>query len=1129
MELFEQAKGGGYHLKRFELYNWGCFSNRIWTVAPGCQSSLLTGANGSGKTTLVDGLITLLVPFEKRHYNQSSGAERKRERNEDTYVRGAYNTVRDEGGVTGKTLYLRDRESYSVLLGVFVNTDYGNSVTLGQLRWYTASGLQKWFFIAKGELGIQDDILPLDKNHSYKKRLAAKYTIDFFDNFKAYMNSFMRVFGFKSDKALSLFSQIVGVKVIGDLNTFIRQHMLEASDTEKEFQQLLEHYQTLMHAHKQIEKAKKQLELLEPVIQHGRDYESIDKKLSGLQELKQAIPGVYAEKKLEAGRLELQDLNDTIRELDEKIEALKKRIQAFHDEITDIRVALGRDDVSIRMEEIRKRIQSLKEILEIRKQAYKKYDNTASKLELPKAASSDSFTSNRKRAQEQLSQSSENIAALEDRLFKERTKIEKLDQEIQNIDEMVISLSKRKNNIPLKSIRIRDEITASLGLDAQDLPFVGELLRVGKDHLYWEKAIEKVLHSFALCLIVPPEHYERVNKYVHSHNLKGRLIYFQVREADSILAPPAYDADSLVSKVEIKPNTVYHEWLETQLVSRFDYICTDNMKDFSRLRKAVSSSGLVKSNDRHEKDDRPARDLREFYVLGWDNIEKIKLLNAKKLKLRREADEEVKHFEKTEESLKKERKIEELASYLLSFESFASLDWWSEDKKIREMDKEWKTLKNSSAKVKEMEDTLKSITQELDQSEQELSKTIEIKGRTSNRIEILSEKLKQLEAVIINYKTDELIPYVQGIEEYLENKNARLFSEIEAAEEKFREKNNLDIEKTINKLGNKKASLLGAMRNFIQPSEKIIRAYPDWRTITMDLRSELESLQEFKEMYQRVKRDDLPNYRHRFKKFLNGQMHDNMINFRETLQKREVEIRENIEHLNTCLHDIDYNRYPQTYITILVEPTRDTSVREFKSTLITAIGDAGKIASGDEAELEAAFFRIQELILRLRDEESWRRKVLDVRNWLSFGAIEKYREDDDQKQYYQDSQSLSGGERAKLAYTILASALSYQFNIGTDSGNSFRFVMLDEAFSKVDPENSSFAMELFKKLDLQLMVVTPLDKVNIVEEYVNAVHFIEKREDDTALIHNLTWNEYQSGKEEFLEDEETVNANRDNN
>ena len=70
----------GFRLQFVEIYNWGTFDKKIWRLAPDGKHSLLTGANGSGKTTLVDALLTLLVPSGKRFYNQSSGANTRRER-----------------------------------------------------------------------------------------------------------------------------------------------------------------------------------------------------------------------------------------------------------------------------------------------------------------------------------------------------------------------------------------------------------------------------------------------------------------------------------------------------------------------------------------------------------------------------------------------------------------------------------------------------------------------------------------------------------------------------------------------------------------------------------------------------------------------------------------------------------------------------------------------------------------------------------------------------------------------------------------------------------------------------------------------------------------------------------------
>jgi uncharacterized protein YPO0396 len=65
----------GYRLHRFEVYNWGTFDGRVWTLRLGGENSLLTGDIGSGKSTLVDALTTLLVPAQRITYNKAAGAD----------------------------------------------------------------------------------------------------------------------------------------------------------------------------------------------------------------------------------------------------------------------------------------------------------------------------------------------------------------------------------------------------------------------------------------------------------------------------------------------------------------------------------------------------------------------------------------------------------------------------------------------------------------------------------------------------------------------------------------------------------------------------------------------------------------------------------------------------------------------------------------------------------------------------------------------------------------------------------------------------------------------------------------------------------------------------------------------
>jgi len=171
---------------------------------------------------------------------------------------------------------------------------------------------------------------------------------------------------------------------------------------------------------------------------------------------------------------------------------------------------------------------------------------------------------------------------------------------------------------------------------------------------------------------------------------------------------------------------------------------------------------------------------------------------------------------------------------------------------------------------------------------------------------------------------------------------------------------------------------------------------------------------------------------------------------------------------------------------------------------------------------EASFQSIRALLKRFEEDARWTSLVTDVRNWLDFSASELYRETGEQKNYYTDSSGKSGGQKAKLAYTILASAIAYQYGLDQESGRerTFRFVAVDEAFSKSDEQNARYAMELFRQLDLQLLVITPLDKIHVVEPYISACHFVTNNEEENdSRVFNLTFAEYLARKQAWQVEE----------
>jgi uncharacterized protein YPO0396 len=68
--------------------------------------------------------------------------------------------------------------------------------------------------------------------------------------------------------------------------------------------------------------------------------------------------------------------------------------------------------------------------------------------------------------------------------------------------------------------------------------------------------------------------------------------------------------------------------------------------------------------------------------------------------------------------------------------------------------------------------------------------------------------------------------------------------------------------------------------------------------------------------------------------------------------------------------------------------------------------------------------------------------------------------------------------------------------------------VIDEAFGRGSDESARFGLDLFKKMGLQLLIVTPLQKIHVIEPYVAAVGFVHNEEGRRSRLRNLTIEEY---------------------
>jgi len=302
--------------------------------------------------------------------------------------------------------------------------------------------------------------------------------------------------------------------------------------------------------------------------------------------------------------------------------------------------------------------------------------------------------------------------------------------------------------------------------------------------------------------------------------------------------------------------------------------------------------------------------------------------------------------------------------------------------------------------------------------------------------------------------------------------------------------------------------------------ERIVKAMQGYRSRfpleTQEVDASVDAADEYRAMLGKLQGDDLPRFEQHFKSLLNENTIREVANFQSQLNRERETIRERIETINRSLRGIDYN--PGRYILLEASPNPDQEVRDFRDALRSCTeGSLGSTGGSEYAEEK--FEQVKRIIVRFRGREGsteadrrWTEKVTDVRQWFTFSASERYREGDGEFEHYTDSGGKSGGQKEKLAYTVLAASLAYQFGLEVDSARtrSFRFVVIDEAFGRGSDESARYGLKLFASLDLQLLIVTPLQKIHIIEPFISSVGFVHNEDGRLSMLRNLTIEEYRA-------------------
>lgn len=129
----------------------------------------------------------------------------------------------------------------------------------------------------------------------------------------------------------------------------------------------------------------------------------------------------------------------------------------------------------------------------------------------------------------------------------------------------------------------------------------------------------------------------------------------------------------------------------------------------------------------------------------------------------------------------------------------------------------------------------------------------------------------------------------------------------------------------------------------------------------------------------------------------------------------------------------------------------------------------------------------------------------DYRNYLSFSMYEQVTDENGhviRENYVDDMAGRdSGGEGQNPKYVALLAGFAMLYMQQSNRDSKIKLVLLDEAFSKMDQERSAVCLKYARKMDLQLIVCVPDERLQSLIRNVDCVYGFRRHNNEISMMH----------------------------
>lgn len=365
-------------IQKLRLINWHFFTNTTTDIK---NITFLTGANGTGKSTIIDALqIIILGTTRPENFNKAANEKGRSGRTLLSYLRGQTGV-----GADGKVLNLRSGTFTSYIAIELFDDVLNKPFTLGAVfdvddadridkhYFYLDSEFPENGFSTAGDAKGKNK-LPL-RYRELSKFVRENYAVNhfrFFDTDADYQTFIKEIYGNLPDKYFALFKKAVSFAPISNISSFITEYICDA-DLNVDItpmQKNIEQYKILETEAKNL---KTKVEALSAIQVAYQEMVSFNNQIQMLNYVNSRVSYEEAQKKLDGFNERLKKDNDrllligdSISRADQQLEDLRadfnsynaKKLQANNYSLTE-KLSMKKDDVAQKITSIQMQIDNV--------------------------------------------------------------------------------------------------------------------------------------------------------------------------------------------------------------------------------------------------------------------------------------------------------------------------------------------------------------------------------------------------------------------------------------------------------------------------------------------------------------------------------------------------------------------------------------------------------------------------------------------------------------------------------------------------------------------------------------------------------------------------------------------------